>query len=144
MLAHHATKLSAERYVDPTFILQHRHDMNPTTPVQPPSHARRWKQQEQGDGNLCLIEITCLCIVCFFVGIITFCSHGIGSQNVKKRGRGPVRALKVIAKRIKAGKQQLDIQFSKHGGPVGDNYRSFVDQVVMYTRKRTPVIGVKL
>jgi hypothetical protein len=34
----------------------------------------------------------------FFVGIITFCSDGIGSQNVKKRGRGPVRALKVIAK----------------------------------------------
>lgn len=71
------------------------------------------------------------------------CSHGIGSQKVKKRGRGPVRALTVIAKRIKAGKQQLDIQFSKHGGPVGDNYRSFVDEVVMYTRKRAPIIGVK-
>jgi hypothetical protein len=71
----------------------------------------------------------------FFVGIITNCSHGIGSQNVKKRGRGAVRALKVITKRIKAGKQQLDIQFSKHGGPACNNYHSFVEEVVMYTRK---------
>jgi hypothetical protein len=62
---------------------------------------------------------------------------------VKKRGHGPVRALTVITKRIKAGKQQLDIQFSKHGGLVGGNYRSFVDEVVMYTRKRAPIIGVK-
>jgi hypothetical protein len=53
----------------------------------------------------------------YFLGIITCFTHGIGSQNVKKRGRGPVRALTVIAKRIKAGKQQLDIQLSKHGGP---------------------------
>jgi hypothetical protein len=115
--------------------------MNPTPAVQPPSHARRWKQQEQGSGNMCFIEITCLCIP--FLGIITCCSHGIGSQNVKKRGRGPVRALTVIAKRIKAGKQQLDIQFTKHGGPVCVNYRSFVDEGVMYTRKRAPIIGVK-
>jgi hypothetical protein len=79
----------------------------------------------------------------YFLGIITCCSHGIGSQNVKKRGRDPVRALTVIAKRIKVGKQQLDIQFSKHGGPVGDNYRSFVEEVVIYTRKRAPIIGVK-
>jgi hypothetical protein len=78
-----------------------------------------------------------------FLGIITCCSHGIISQNVKKRGRGPVRALTVIAKRIKPGKQQLDIQFSKQGGSVGDNYRSFVDEVVMYTRTRAPIIGVK-
>jgi hypothetical protein len=93
--------------------------MNPTPAVQHPSHARRWKQQEQGSGNMCFIEITYLCIL--FFGIITCCSHEIGSQNLKKRGRSPVRALTVIAKRIKAGKQQLDIQFSKHGGLVGDN-----------------------
>jgi hypothetical protein len=42
----YATKFSAERYVDPTFILQHRNEMNPTPAVQPPSHARRWKRQE--------------------------------------------------------------------------------------------------
>jgi hypothetical protein len=62
---------------------------------------------------------------------------------VKKKGRGPVIALTVITKRIKVGKQQLDIQFSNHGGSVGDNYRSFVDEVVMYTRKGAPIIGVK-
>jgi hypothetical protein len=67
----------------------------------------------------------------------------MGSRNVKKRGRGPIRALKVIAKIIKAGKQQLDIQFSKHGGEVGRYYRSFIDEVVMYTRKKMPVIRVK-
>jgi hypothetical protein len=78
-----------------------------------------------------------------FLGIITCFFHRIGSQNVKKRGCGPVRALTLIAKRIKAGKQQLDIQFSKHGRPVGDNYRSFVDEVVMYTRKMAPIIRVK-
>lgn len=61
----YATKFSAERYVDPTFILQHRNEMNPTPAVQPPSHARRWKQHEQGSGNMCSIEITCLCIQLF-------------------------------------------------------------------------------
>jgi hypothetical protein len=39
----YATKFSAERYVDPTFILQHRNEMNPTPAVQHPSHARCWK-----------------------------------------------------------------------------------------------------
>jgi hypothetical protein len=63
----------------------------------------------------------------FLVGIITFCSHGICSQNVKKTGRGPIIALKVIAKRIKVCKEQLDIQFSKIGEPVDNNYCSFVD-----------------
>jgi hypothetical protein len=63
----YATKFSAERYVDPTFILQHMNEMNPTPAVQPPSHARRWKQQEQGSGNMCFIEITCLCILFFWV-----------------------------------------------------------------------------
>jgi hypothetical protein len=63
----YATKFSAERYVDPTFILQHRNEMNPTPAVQPPSHARRWKQQEKGSGNMCFIEITCLCILFFWV-----------------------------------------------------------------------------
>jgi hypothetical protein len=72
MLAHHATKLSAERYVDPIFILHHKHDMNPTSPVQPPSHSRCWKLQEQGDGNLCLLEITCICIVCFLWVLLHF------------------------------------------------------------------------
>jgi hypothetical protein len=63
----YATKFSAERYVDPTFILQHKNEMNPTPTVQPPSQARRWKQQEQGSGNMCFIEIICLCILFFWV-----------------------------------------------------------------------------
>jgi hypothetical protein len=62
----YATKFSTERYVDPTFILQHKNEMNPTPAVQHPSHARRWKQQEQGSDNMCFIEITCLCILFFF------------------------------------------------------------------------------
>jgi hypothetical protein len=41
------------------------------------------------------------------------------------------------------GQAAVDIQFSKHGGPVGDNYRSFIDEVVTYTRKRDPIIGLK-
>jgi hypothetical protein len=63
----YATKFFVERYVDPTFILQHRNEMNPTPAVQPPSHARRWKQHEQRSGNMCFIEISCLCILFFWV-----------------------------------------------------------------------------
>jgi hypothetical protein len=37
----YATKFSTERYVDPTFVLQHRNEMNPTPVVQPPPDARR-------------------------------------------------------------------------------------------------------
>jgi len=32
---------------------------------------------------------------------------------------------------------------STKGGPIGDNYRAFVNEVVRYTIKRTPLIGVK-
>jgi hypothetical protein len=77
------------------------------------------------------------------VSIITFCSHGIGSENGQKRGRGPLKGLKAISKRIKAGNQKMKVDFSRLGGPVGDNYRSFVDEIVMFTRKRAPLIGVK-
>ena len=40
---------------------------------------------------------------------------------------------------IKAGNQKMKVDFSRLGGPVGDNYRSFVDEIVMFTRKRAPV-----
>jgi hypothetical protein len=86
----YATKFFAKQYVDPTFILQRRNEMNPTPVVQPPSHARRWKH---------VFHRNYLSIHTIFLGIITCCSHGIGSQNVKKRGHGPVRALTVVAKR---------------------------------------------
>ena len=142
MLAHHVTKLSADAYLNPTIQIYSSQDSNPTPLVQPPSHARRWTQG-QGNGNLCLLGINCVCILCRLVSIITFCSHGIGSENGQKRGRGPLKGLKAISKRIKAGNQKMKVDFSRLGGPVGDNYRSFVDEIVMYTRKRTPLIGVK-
>jgi len=38
----------------------------------------------------------------------------------------------------------LKIDFSPRlGGPIGDNYRAFVDEVVLFMRKRDPLIGVK-
>ena len=36
-----------------------------------------------------------------------------------------------------------NVDSSRLGGPVSDNYRSFVDEIVMFTRKRAPLIGVK-
>ncbi|RLN40759.1 uncharacterized protein C2845_PM01G41140 [Panicum miliaceum] len=65
------------------------------------------------------------------------------SQNTKKRGRGPVKGLKAMNKRTKSGEQKLKIEFSRLGGPVGENERMFIDEVVMFSRKRTPLIGVK-
>lgn len=45
---------------------------------------------------------------------------------------------------MKNASQKLSIQFSARlGGPVGENSRTFVDEVVMFTRKRAPLIGVK-
>ena len=54
-------------------ILHSSQDSNPTPLVQPPSHARRWTQR-QGNGNLCLLGINCICILCRLVSIITICS----------------------------------------------------------------------
>jgi len=53
------------------------------------------------------------------------------------------KGLKAISKRIKAGNQKIKVDFSRLRGQVGDNYRSFVDEIVMFTRKRAPLIGVK-
>jgi len=48
------------------------------------------------------------------------------------------------AKRSKSGSGKLKIQFSPNlGGPCGENRRTFVDEVVMFTRIKTPLIGVK-
>jgi len=60
-----------------------------------------------------------------------------------KKGTCPLKGLKAISKRIKAGNQKMKVDFSRLGGPVGDNYRSFVDEIIMFTRKRAPLIGVK-
>ena len=38
----------------------------------------------------------------------------------------------------------MNIEFSSRlEGPVGGNQRSFVDEVVVYTRKHAPLIGVR-
>jgi hypothetical protein len=51
--------------------------------------------------------------------------------------------LKAISKRFKAGNQKMKVEFSRLGGPVGENYRTFTDEIVMFTRKRAPLIGVR-
>jgi hypothetical protein len=50
-----------------------------------------------------------------------------------------------VAKRgTKTGTPKLPIAFSeKLRGPIGPNARTFVDEVVMFTRKRAPIIGVR-
>ena len=45
---------------------------------------------------------------------------------------------------MKSGTQKLEIEFSQaRGGPIGPNARDFVNEVVDFTRKRAPVIGVR-
>ena len=67
-------------------------------------------------------------------------------ENSKKHGRGCLKGLIVTNKRIKNRTQKLKIEFNPNprlGGPIGENRRSFVDEVVTFTRKKAPVIGVK-
>ena len=65
-------------------------------------------------------------------------------ENSKTRGRGCLKGLTVTNKRIRNRTQKLKIEFNPRlGGPIGENRRSFVDEVVTFTRKKAPVIGVK-
>jgi hypothetical protein len=59
--------------------------------------------------------------------------------------RGTLKGLSAANKRVKLGtSNKMKVQFSTRlGGPVGDNCRAFVDEIVMFTRKRAPLIGVK-
>ena len=69
--------------------------------------------------------------------------QGDGSNECKKRGRGTVKGLAAATKRVKDRTQKLPIEFSSRlEGPVGPNYRTFVDEVVLFTRKRAPLLGV--
>lgn len=62
----------------------------------------------------------------------------------KKTGRGTLKGITAMAKRWSSLSQKLKIQFSaKRGGPCGENRRTFVDEMVMFTRKRAPLIGVR-
>jgi len=66
-----------------------------------------------------------------------------GSNECKKRGRGTVKGSAAATKRVKDRTQKLPIEFSSRlEGPVGPNYRTFVDEVVLFTRKRAPLLGV--
>jgi hypothetical protein len=58
--------------------------------------------------------------------------------------RGCLKGLAAANKRVKNASQKLSVQFSARlGGPVGENSQTFVDEVVMFTRKRAPLIGVR-
>jgi hypothetical protein len=62
----------------------------------------------------------------------------------KRVGRGSLKGIATMAKRLKSHSQKLKIEFSATlGGPYGPNRRTFVDEVVMLTRLGTPLIGVK-
>ena len=54
-----------------------------------------------------------------------------------------MKGLKATNKRIKLGNQKLKVEFSKLGGPVGDNTFTLTDEIIMFTRKRAPLIGVR-
>nr|TKV94171.1 hypothetical protein SEVIR_9G275500v2 [Setaria viridis] len=64
----------------------------------------------------------------------------------KKVGRGCLKGLAAVAKRSKSGlENKLKIEFfEKVGGPCGDNRCTFVDEVVLYTKQKTPIIGPPL
>nr|TKW01143.1 hypothetical protein SEVIR_8G159500v2 [Setaria viridis] len=69
--------------------------------------------------------------------------HARRDKKAIKGGRGALKCLSAAIKRIRSGSQKLKIEFStKLGGPVGPNARSFVDEIVMFTRKMAPLIGV--
>jgi hypothetical protein len=69
--------------------------------------------------------------------------QGHGSNERKKRGHATVKGLTVGNKRVNECNHTLPIEFSEsRGGPIGPNTRAFVDEVVIFTRKWAPLIGV--
>jgi hypothetical protein len=81
-------------------------------------------------------------MITFFPLYVLNFTAGIGQK--RKGARGTVKGVTVEAKRFKLATEKLSIEFSStKGGPIGDNYRSFVDEVVRFTRKWTPLIGVQ-
>jgi hypothetical protein len=54
-----------------------------------------------------------------------------------------LKGLKATNKRIKTSNQKLKVEFSRLGGLVGENSRTFTDKIIMFTRKRPPLIGVR-
>jgi hypothetical protein len=62
-----------------------------------------------------------------------------GSGKRKFKGRGHLKGYKSA----RQGTTKLDVEFSRMQGPVGGNRRSFVDEVVLFTRRKAPLIGVR-
>ena len=60
----------------------------------------------------------------------------------KKTRRGTLKGIAAVAKRGMHQKLKIEF-FAKWGGPCGENRRTFVNEVVMFTRKRVPLIGVR-
>ncbi|RCV43465.1 hypothetical protein SETIT_9G296500v2 [Setaria italica] len=61
-----------------------------------------------------------------------------------KQTTGSLKGLAAVAKRSKIGSQKLKMKFSENvGGPCGDNRRTFVDEVVLFTKQKAPLIGVR-
>ena len=54
-----------------------------------------------------------------------------------------MKGLAASNKRSKFGSQKLKIKFSRLGGHAGENTRTFTDEIVVFTRKRAPLIGVR-
>ncbi|OQU89113.1 hypothetical protein SORBI_3002G148350 [Sorghum bicolor] len=101
-------------YTDDETIEEDGSADNSATPMQFPSHACRPKASKKGVGEK------------------------------RKIGCGTLKGLSVEAKRCKLGTEKLNIEFSStKGGPIGENHRLFVDEIVRFTRTRTPLIGVK-
>ncbi|KAF0897293.1 hypothetical protein E2562_035581 [Oryza meyeriana var. granulata] len=101
-------------YLDDGTIQEDESGGSNETPTQFPSHARRPKPSQK-------------------------------ERVVDKRkiGRGTMKGFAANAKRFKLASEKLNIDFSSTlGGPVGVNYRLFIDEIVLFTRKRTPLIGV--
>jgi hypothetical protein len=66
-----------------------------------------------------------------------------GSGKRKFKGRGHLKGFTASNKRARQGTTKLDVEFSRMQRPVGGNRRSFVDEVVLFTRRKAPLIGVR-
>lgn len=109
-----------------------------------PSHARRNKKTMKGVHASYYFYQDMHLGCCNYFFILFFGFIGSSSEGSQKNGRGALKGFSATMKRIKNGSQKLKIEFaSKLGGPTGPNTRTFVDEVVLFMRKRAPLIGVK-
>ncbi|OQU77759.1 hypothetical protein SORBI_3009G098601 [Sorghum bicolor] len=102
-------------YIDDETIEEDGSGDNSATPMQFPSHGRRPKASKK-----------------------------VGVGEKRKIGRGTLKGLPVEAKRCKLGTEKLNIEFSStKGGPIGENHRLFVDEIVQFTRTRLHLLALK-